>query len=82
MQVVLNIPPDIELGLSEFDLKMYIGVSFYEKDLMSSGLAAEIVGIERRIFLENMGKYGMSIFEKLTEDDIRRDAEVVKQYFR
>ena len=80
MQIVLDFPDTV--GLSEFDLKMYLGVSLYEKDLMSSGLAAEVVGINRGIFIENMGKYGMSIFEKLTEEDIQEDAKIAAQLIR
>ena len=78
MQIVLNIPDNVQL--SEFDLKMYIGVSLYEKDIMSTGLAASVVGINRGTFIENMGKYGMSIFEKLTVEDIQEDAKVADHF--
>jgi len=81
MQIVLNIPPDKDLGMSEFDLKMTIGVALYEKGVMSSGFAAEILGITRADFIRNMGKYGRSILEK-TEDEIKQDALVARQAIR
>jgi len=58
MQITLNIPPTADLGMSEFDLKMTIGVALYEKGVMSSGFAAEILGIPRADFIRNMSKYG------------------------
>ena len=81
MQITLNIPPTADLGMSEFDLKMTIGVALYEKGVMSSGFAAEILGIPRADFIRNMGKYGRSIFEK-TEDELKQDALVAKQFIR
>ena len=35
---------------------------------MSSGQAADLVGISKREFLENVGKYGVSIFGENIED--------------
>ena len=81
MQIILNIPSDANLGMSEFDLKMTIGVSLYEKGIMSSGFAAEVLGIEREDFIRNMGKYGRSILEK-TEEELKEDAVIAKQFIR
>ena len=81
MKIDIDIPPDIDLGLSEFDFKMILGVALYEKGLMSSGLAARILGIDRAEFILNMGKYGFSIFDK-PEDEIMKDAEVAGQFVR
>jgi predicted HTH domain antitoxin len=81
MQITLNIPPAADLKMSEFDLKMTIGVALYEKGVMSSGFAAEILGIPRADFIRNMGKYGRSILEK-TDDEIKEDALVAKQLLR
>ena len=82
MKIEINIPPDVNLNLSEFDYKMILGVSLCEKDYMSSGLAAEILGIPRADFLRNMGRYGMSIFENLTEEAVKKEAKVAVQYAR
>ena len=40
----------------------------FEQGILSSGQAAEIVGITRRKFLEEVGKYGVSIFGETAED--------------
>ena len=79
MQIVLNIHDTIDM--SEFDRKMYIGVSLYEKDLMSSGLAAKTVDLEREEFILNMGKYGKSIFE-ITEEELKEEMLIAKQFIR
>ncbi|MCL2069746.1 MAG: UPF0175 family protein [Treponema sp.] len=81
MQIILNIPPGIDLGFSEFDLKMHIGVSLYEKGLMSSGFAAEILGIDRADFILNMGKYGKSIFD-ISDEELKKDMDIAKQFIR
>ena len=81
MQIILNIPPDVNLGMSEFDFKMTIGVALYEKGIMSSGLAAEILGIERRDFITAMANYGKTIFEK-TEDELKEDIVIAKQFIQ
>ena len=48
---------------------MIIAVALFEKGILSSGQAAELVGINRRAFLESLGTYGVSIFGE-TEEDI------------
>ncbi|MBN2260007.1 MAG: UPF0175 family protein, partial [Clostridiales bacterium] len=40
----------------------------FEKGVLSSGQAADLVGITKREFLENIGKYGISIFGESIED--------------
>lgn len=54
---------------------MIIAASLFEQGILSSGQAAELVGIPRRQFLEDVGKYGVSIFGE-TADDIEKIAEV------
>jgi len=81
MKIELNMPDDAGWGLSEFDLKMYLGVKLYEEGLMSAGLAAEILGIEYADFILNMGKYGKSVFYK-SDEEIKKDSEVAGQFVR
>jgi predicted HTH domain antitoxin len=81
MKIILNLPKDIDLGLTEFDYKMILGVALYEKNYMSSGLAAEILGIDRSDFIINMGKYGKSIYEK-SEEEIKEDMIVAERFVR
>ena len=53
---------------------MIIAASLFEQGILSSGQAAELVGIPRRQFLEEVGKYGVSIFGE-TVGDIEKLAE-------
>jgi hypothetical protein len=40
----------------------------FERGILTSGQAAEIAGITKRAFLENVGKYGVSVFGEQMED--------------
>jgi predicted HTH domain antitoxin len=63
--------PD-EISVSEFEIKMIVAAKLFEEGKISSGQAADIVGLSKRAFLEIVGKYGVSIFgydyDELTED--------------
>jgi len=54
--------------VDETDVKMQIAAHLFGKGILSSGQAAELVGISKRRFLENVGKYGVSIFGETPED--------------
>jgi predicted HTH domain antitoxin len=55
-------------SVNELDFKMHLAGQLFEKGIMSSGQAAELTGISKREFLENIGKYGFSIFGESMED--------------
>ena len=64
--VVLNIP---DSGVfSTFDLSVYLAAKMYEDGLLSSGQAADMIGLSKRAFIEIMGKYGVSVFSMSVED--------------
>jgi len=46
---------------------MYLASKLYEDGLLSSGQAAEMVGVSKRTFIEMMGKYGVSVFSPSPE---------------
>ncbi|MCB0636077.1 MAG: UPF0175 family protein [Lewinella sp.] len=54
-------------------VKMLVAASLYENAILSSGQAAELVGISRRAFLEEVGKYHVSVFGETPEDLERID---------
>ena len=58
-------------NLTEFDVKMMIGVTLYN-NLTTTGKIAQILGIDRRTFIEEMGKYGASLFDDELDDLIKR----------
>ncbi len=68
--LTISLPEEIELPRA----KMIIAASLFEQGILSSGQAAELVGIPRRQFLEEVGKYGVSIFGE-TVGDIEKLAE-------
>lgn len=69
--VTINLPDEAEPA----QVKMIIAVSLFEKGIISSGQAAEIVGMNRRMFLEEVGKFGVSIFGE-SIDDLHRISDL------
>lgn len=62
--LTIKIPDTVD----EKDLKMELAAHLFEKGILSSGQAAELVGITKREFIETVGKYGVSIFGENKED--------------
>jgi predicted HTH domain antitoxin len=69
--LTISLPEEVELPRA----KMIIAASLFEQGILSSGQAAELVGMPRRQFLEEVGKYGVSIFGE-TVDDIEKISEI------
>ncbi|HLW32796.1 MAG TPA: UPF0175 family protein [Aequorivita sp.] len=55
-------------SVDENTFKMEIAAYLFEKEVLSSGQAAKMIGISRKEFLENVGKYGVSVFGETWED--------------
>lgn len=62
--VTLLLPEEV----NETEVKMAIAAILFDKAILSSGQAAGFAGISKREFIENVGKYGVSIFDKTQED--------------
>lgn len=62
----LNIPDSVDL--KDYDLSMIVAAKLYEDAKLSTGQAAEVVGLSKRAFIEMLGKYGFSIFSKSISD--------------
>jgi len=62
--LTLNIPDTVD----EMDVKMQLAAQLFSKGVLSSGQAADVVGITKRQFIEQVGKYGVSIFGETIED--------------
>jgi predicted HTH domain antitoxin len=62
--LTIKIPDTVD----EKDLKMELAAHLFEKGILTSGQAAELVGISKREFIETVGKYGVSIFGESKED--------------
>lgn len=69
-QITIQIPDHLEM--SDFDLIMLVASRLFEQGKLTSGQAAEIVGLSKRAFLELLGKYEVSVlqydFEELQKD--------------
>lgn len=72
MTATLEITLPDSVHLSEFDVKMTLAAKLYEDGTLSGGQAAELAGISKRSFLEQLGKYGVSIFG-YTAEELRED---------
>ena len=62
--LTLQLPDTVD----EKDVKMQLAAHLYDKGIMSSGQAADLVGISKREFIETVGQYGVSIFGESIED--------------
>ncbi len=62
--LTLQIPDSV----NEMEVKMQIASQLFGKGILSSGQAADLVGISKREILENVGNYGVSIFGESVQD--------------
>ncbi len=61
-------------GVDEFEAKMILAGELYEREKITLGEAANIVGISKRAFIETIGRFGFSIIgndEDAVLEDIR-----------
>jgi len=54
--------------MKDYDFSMIVAVKLYEEAKLSSGQAAQIVGLSKRAFIEMLGKYGVSVFSTSVSD--------------
>lgn len=64
--IQINIPDSVDL--KDYDFSMIIAAKLYEESKLSSGQAAQIVGLSKRAFIEMLGKYGVSVFSTSVSD--------------
>lgn len=61
MTLQIDIPDSVQLN--DFELRMSLAAALFDRGILSSGQAAEMVNISKRAFLEIVGNYGVSIFQ-------------------
>ena len=64
--ISIDIPEDVDL--KDFDLSMILATKLYEDGKLSSGQAADMVGVSKRTFIELLGKYGVSVFSNSLDE--------------
>jgi predicted HTH domain antitoxin len=64
--IQINIPDSV--GLKDYDFSMIVAAKLYEDAILSSGEAAQIVGLSKRAFIEMLGRYGVSVFSTSISD--------------
>ncbi len=72
MKLTINLPENLDLKM--FDVSIYLAAKLYEDGILSSGQAAEMVGLSKTAFIEVIGKYGVSLFSQSAED-LSKDLE-------
>lgn len=67
MQMIVNVPnhfPDaVKLTPQEFerDARLAMAAKLYELHRLSSGMAAQLAGLERRDFLMELSRFGVAV---------------------
>jgi hypothetical protein len=69
-KLTITVPEDV----NELEVKMTVAAVLFDRGIFSSGQAADFAGITKREFLENAGKYGVSIFGE-TADDLKSNTD-------
>jgi len=64
--VTIHIPDNLEI--SQQDLKFRLAAYLYEEGKVSLGQGADIAEVSKRFFIENLGKFGVSIFNYGTDE--------------
>lgn len=64
--IQIKIPDNVEM--SDYDFSMMVAAKLYEDRKLTSGQAAEMVGLSKRAFIELLGKYGVSVFSQSITD--------------
>jgi predicted HTH domain antitoxin len=70
--LTINIPDSVDLDAQE--ASMLLATKLYEQGKLSLGQAAELAGLGKRIFMEMLGKYNVSVFNydpKELQNDVR-----------
>jgi predicted HTH domain antitoxin len=75
--IKITIPDTVELD--DIEALMAIAARLYEKGKLSLGQGAELVGLSKAAFMENLGDFGVSLFN-YSESDLESDVENAKNY--
>jgi predicted HTH domain antitoxin len=80
-EITLNIPNEAVSALrmtpEQFgaELRLAGAVKLYEMGRLSSGAAAQLAGVPKPVFLQELAEYGVDAFD-LTEDELRQETRL------
>ncbi|MBK7440259.1 MAG: UPF0175 family protein [Bacteroidetes bacterium] len=64
--LTLSIPDSLEFDNAQ--LAMFFAAELYKQGKLSLGQAAEIAGVSKRVFIEIIGRYNVSVFNSKVAD--------------
>lgn len=65
-QLVVEVPDSVQMDVME--LRMILAARLYEQGRMALGHAAKLAGLTKRLFMERLGEYGVSVFNYPASD--------------
>lgn len=68
----LNLPDTVQV--TSKDVEMITVYALFEKGILTSGQAAEVLGLSKRAFLESASLFGVSVFQ-YEKDDLTQELE-------
>ena len=75
--MTVNVPENFEMN--EQELSFFLAAKLYEQRMLSMGRAAEMAGVDKRTFIENVGKYEVSIFN-YTKEELELEFKYAKNF--
>ena len=75
--LTINLPENIDLNKQE--ALLMLSSKLYESGKLSLGQAAELAGLSKRVFMELLGRYGVSVFN-YPADELAKDVANAKNY--
>ena len=61
-------------------LRLAAAIKLYELGQLSSGVAAQLAGMPRTLFLTKLADYGVTTFDQ-SEEELRQELSVAERYF-
>jgi predicted HTH domain antitoxin len=74
-KLVLNIPDSVDLN--EKEAQTMLAANLYENGKLSLGQAAEFAGYSKRVFMDLLGNYNVSLFNA---EDLENDIANATRY--
>lgn len=73
--LILQLPDDVD----EKEVQTLLAAKLYEDGTLSLGQAAELAGCSKRVFMEILGNYDVSLFN-YSEEELDQDIQNAKGY--